>query len=48
MGEGKQKRNLRKAIVSEAMERISLVMFCEINGIIFFFFSGGSMEVCHK
>ena len=43
MGEGKQKRNLRKAIVSEAIGRISLGMFSEMNGI--FFISGGFMEV---
>ena len=35
MGEGKQKRNLRKAIVSEAIGRIALVMFSEMDGIIF-------------
>ena len=45
MGEGKQKRNLRKAIVSEAIGRIALLMFSEMDEIIFFSFSGGPMEV---
>ena len=51
MGEGKQKRNIRKAIVSEAIGRIALVMFSEMDGLIKF---SSSQEVlwkfslCHK